>query len=194
LWHDFEFDEKFLAGLAEIDAAYAQKVRQAGCPHCEGPLDRADYRRKPRGDLGEAEQAYAWRLSLCCRRDGCRRRATPPSLRFLGRKVYVAVLVVVASAAGREMGLAERRDVKRVHDVPARTVHRWLGWWQTAFALSAFWTEAKALFATPVEVAQLPASLLERFAEAGTAALTRMLRFIAPVTTTSVQARIAMDA
>jgi hypothetical protein len=194
LWHDFEFEAKFLAALVEIDAEYARKVQQGGCGHCEGPLDRADYPRKPRGDLGEAAEAYARRASFCCRRDGCRRRATPPSLRFLGRKVYVAVVVVVASAAGRQMGLAGRRDVRRVHEVPVRTVRRWLGWWQTVFALGAFWTEAKAFFATPLDVAQLPASLLARFAEAGTAALMKMLQFIAPVTTGSVRARITMGA
>jgi len=34
-------------------------------------------------------------LSFCCALDGCRSRATPPSLRFLGRKVYLAAIVVL---------------------------------------------------------------------------------------------------
>jgi hypothetical protein len=29
--------------------------------------------------------------------DGCRSRTTPPSLRFLGRKVYLATIVVLVS-------------------------------------------------------------------------------------------------
>jgi hypothetical protein len=79
-----------------------------------------------------------------------------------------------------------------VHGVPARTVRRWLEWWQVVFALSAFWTEAKAFFATPVEVASLPASLLARFEGDRPQALEKLLRFVAPITTTSVKSRIAM--
>jgi hypothetical protein len=59
------------------------------------------------------------------------------------------------------------------------------------FALGAFWTEARAFFATPVPESALPASLLARFGD-GTAEMEKMLHFLAPVTTTSVRARIAM--
>jgi len=31
-------------------------------------------------------------LSFCCDRDGCRKRVTPPSVRFLGRKVYLGAV------------------------------------------------------------------------------------------------------
>lgn len=189
--HVPEFEAKFLAGLGEIDATYARKVREAGCEHCGGPLDRADYPRKPRGELGEAAGAFERRCSFCCRQDGCRKRATPASLRFLGRKVYVAVWVVVASVAGRSTTLTGRGRPRQVHGVPTRTVLRWLGWWQTVFALGAFWTEATAFFAMPVEVTGLPSSLLERFG-GGPAALEKMLRFTAPITTQSVRARITM--
>lgn len=190
--HVPDFDAKFLSALAEVDAQYAERVQDAGCPRCGGRLDRGDYPRKPRGDLGEAAGAYERRLSLCCRVDGCRRRATPPSLRFLGRKVYVAVLVVAASAAGRATALTGLGRARRVKGVPVRTVRRWLDWWQTVFALGAFFTEARAYFATPVEIAQLPASLLARFGGATTAALEKTLRFLAPITTASVRARMAM--
>jgi len=191
LCHVPESEAKFLAGLGEIDAAYARQVREAGCEHCGGALDRADYPCKPRGELGEAAGAYERRCSFCCREDGCRKRATPLSLRFLGRKVYVAVWVVVASVAGQSMKLTGRGRPRRVHGVPPRTVLRWLGWWQSVFALGPFWSEAKAFFATPVEIGRLPASLRERFG-CGAAGLEMMLRFTAPITTGSVRARIAM--
>jgi hypothetical protein len=188
-----ELEAKFLAALDEIDAAYAARVQAAGCL-CGGVLDRADYPRKPRGDLGNAAEAYAVRRSFCCRREGCRKRATPPSLRFLGRKVYIAVLVIVASASARAMSIAGRGSARRVEGVPVRTVRRWLSWWQTVFALSAFWSEARAFFATPVDVDALPVSLLSRFSGERPEALGKMLRFTAPITTTSVQVRIAMVA
>jgi hypothetical protein len=191
LSHVPEYDAKFLKALGAIDAEHAEQVQRAGCPQCGGALDRADYPRKPRGELGEAAAGYERRCSFCCRVDGCRKRATPASMRFLGRKVYVAVLVIIASAAGRSMRLRGGGRPAPVHGVPVRTVRRWLGWWQTVFALGAFWSEAKGLFATPVDVGELPASLLERFG-IGNVGLERLLRFVAPVTTQSVRTRIAM--
>ena len=190
--HGFRTDAKWFTRLAEIDAVSAKQVKAAGCGECGGPLDRADYDRKPRGDLGEAAGVYTRRTSFCCRRDGCRHRATPPSVRFLGRKVYVAVVVVVASIVGRERVLVGRGAPRQVEDVPVRTVRRWLGWWSVAFALTRFWSEAKGFFATPVDEAALPGSLLERFGAPSAPTLTRLLRLIAPVTTESVRAAIAM--
>lgn len=189
--HEMEFDEKLLAALGAVDAECAERIHEAGCSHCQGPVDRADYPRKPRGELGEAAGSYERRCSFCCRVDGCRKRATPPSLRFFGRKVYVAVLVVVASARARSMRLTGRGSPQQVRGVPRRTVRRWLDWWQTVFALGAFWLEAKGFFATPVDVEGLPASLLERFS-CGRVGLEKLLRFTAPITTTSVRTRIAM--
>ena len=190
--HGYEADAKLFASLAEIDGILAARVKGAGCGDCGGPLDRADYARKPRGDLGEAANEYTRRTSFCCRREGCRHRATPPSLRFLGRRVYVAVMVVVASVVGRDVELIGRGTPRRVEGVPVRTVRRWLDWWSIGFALSAFWKEAKGLFATPVDEGALPGSLLGRLGEPNATTLTRMLGLIAPITTTSVRARIVM--
>jgi hypothetical protein len=97
--------------------------------------------------------------------------------------------VVIASAIGRAAPLVSRGRVREVKGVPVRTVRRWLDWWQT-FALSSLWTEAKALFFAPVAVERLPASLLERIV--GEDTLRRTLALIAPITTTSVRARIEM--
>jgi hypothetical protein len=190
--NDWPLGTDFWQHLTKIDLAWAEQVRREGCGDCGGPLDRADYPRKPRGELGEAAAACTRRVSFCCRRDGCRHRATPPSVRFLGRKVYVGALVIVASIAGRAALGVGRRARRPIEGVPARTVRRWLGWWQTVFALGAFWLEARALFATPVAIADLPASLLGRFGRPGVEVLEKLLRFIAPVTTDSVRARISM--
>lgn len=189
--HIAEYDAKFLMALGAIDAEHAEQVHRAGCPQCGGALDRADYPRKPRGELGEAAGSYERRCSFCCRVVGCRKRATPASLRFFGRKVYIAAVVIVASAAGRSMRLGGRGRAAQVHGVPVRTVRRWLDWWQTVFALGSFWSEAKGFFARPVDVGELPASLLERFG-IGKVALEKLLRFTAPITTESVRTRIAM--
>src|SRR5262245_21501768 len=90
-------DREFFVQLEEMDAVIARSVAVARCRHCDGPLQRADYQRKPRGALvAGAGEAFTRRHSLCCGRRGCRRRALPPSVRFLGRHVYLEVVVVLA--------------------------------------------------------------------------------------------------
>ena len=47
-----------------------------------------------------------------------------------------------------------------------RTVMRWRRWWCEQFIATPFWRAACAGLMPPVHQAQLPASLLERFAGA----------------------------
>jgi hypothetical protein len=176
-------DVYFLSMLVELDERVTEQVRQAGCPHCGGRLDRADYVRKPRGG-GVAVGAEAWtkRFSLCCSREGCRRRSTPPTVRFLGRKVYVEVTVLLACLAATARDKA--RELAPPSAAPVRTVRRWLAWWRTVFVASKFWSDARARMLPPVAERLLPGSLLRRFT--ATSALMDLARFIAPVTTGSV--------
>ena len=89
---------EFFGLLVELDEAVTRRVAAERCPACKGPLHRGDYDRKPRGALiALAGEAFARRFSLCCGREGCRKRATPPSVRFLGRRVYLGAVVLVAS-------------------------------------------------------------------------------------------------
>ncbi|XXY46428.1 hypothetical protein WME91_41160 [Sorangium sp. So ce269] len=95
--------DKFFSCLQGIDQEIARQVARAGCPWCGGPLDRSDYDRKPRGDrfIAATVELPLRRISLCCRREGCRRRRTPPSVVFLGRRVYLGAVVIVASTMAR---------------------------------------------------------------------------------------------
>jgi hypothetical protein len=124
-----------------------------------GRLDRADYARKPRGGgVAPAVEAWSKRFSLCCAREGCRHRSTPPSVRFLGRRVYAEVVVLVACVRA----LARAADAAAVAPrVPRRTVGRWLSWWRTTFVTSALWLELRGRFVPPPDEARLPGSLLE---------------------------------
>ena len=99
------FDSRFHELLVEMDREIAEAERQRGCV-CGGPLHRADYLRQARG-LAPGVATAQTRFSFCCAREGCRRRATPPSLRFLGRRTYVATVVVLASAL--QQGVCARR-------------------------------------------------------------------------------------
>jgi hypothetical protein len=140
--------------------------------------------------IAEAGEAFFVRFSLCCGREGCRKRATPPSLRFLGRRVYLGAVVLLASSAAVVSRLL--RDVAVSTGVPVRTLRRWLGWWSAVFPLTATWVELRARFVPPAPPeAELPRSLLERLmlgppstSESGAVQLAA--RLLAPVTTQSV--------
>ena len=98
-WHQCYLAKKSVYELLEkCDAEWAEKCQQAGCLKCGGRLDRSDYRRKPRGGPEEAKKVETWRDSFCCDVEGCRKRHTPPSVRFLGRKVYWGVVAVLMAA------------------------------------------------------------------------------------------------
>jgi hypothetical protein len=72
--------------LEALDRAIARRVAASRCPACGGPLHADNYPRKPRGALIAPEgEAFVVRFGVSAGREGRRRRATPPSLRFLGR-------------------------------------------------------------------------------------------------------------
>jgi hypothetical protein len=181
-------DDKILQWLVDIDEGACARVAAAGCRWCGGPLHRSDYPRKPRGGLlAVAGEVFTRRLSLCCGWEGCRRRATPPSVRFLGRRVYVGVAVLAAGIAAQ--ALATAREVKRATGIPARTVERWRQWWHTRFASGRFFEAQRGIFVPPLVIADLPGSLVGRFADARrdpAAALVHTLGFLSPLTTATV--------
>jgi hypothetical protein len=174
-------DPAFFRFLTQIDAQFAAEARERRCPDCAGPLHVADFPRKPRGCPASVREEYSWRLSFTCGR--CDARTTPTSVRFLGRRVYVAVMLMLVSppagsAAGALAGLMA---------VPVRTVRRWRHWWQKDFQRTVFWRSVCERFAPPVPAEGLPQSLLARFQRpTGHERLIQLLRFISPLSTASV--------
>jgi len=183
--HALLSDSTFWTLLLRIDEDLAAETRSEGC-RCGGVLHRADYPRKPRGGPAGLGPEYRRRLSLCCAREGCRGRSTPPSVRFLGRRVYVGAVVVLASAL-RE-GITEKRaaHLRGLLGVSLRTLRRWRVWWRDTFVASSFWKGVRGRFLPPVEVSALPGSLLERFSgDDDRSRLIQSLTFVSPMTTTS---------
>ena len=175
-------DAKFHEQLLVFDRDLAGSARAARCRICGGALHSASYDRKPRGGPVGLGQEYAERFSFCCAVDGCRKRATPPSLRFLGRHVYLATVVTLISAL--MLGTTPSR-LARLSVVPGldrRTLARWRVWWRSTFTDSPFAPVAMAAVAPPIEVAALPVSLLERFAGDLEQRLLSLLRFLGPLT------------
>ena len=176
-------DVRLFELLERIDQDLARVVQGKGCGRCGGRLDRADYARKPRGMPAELGAEHAVRRSFCCAAEGCRRRNTPPSARFLGRRVYVgpAILGITALRAGAQRG--EVRALRAWLGVSGRTLARWRRWWRDVFAASVFWRHARGQLRTPVPARALPSALLRHLAGDLQTQLIATLRFLAPITT-----------
>jgi hypothetical protein len=175
-------DAKFHEQLLAFDRDIAASARAARCCLCGGALHSAPYDRKPRGVPAGVSGPFRQRFSFCCAVDGCRTRATPPSLRFLGRRVYLATVVTLISAL--MLGTTPSR-LARLSVVPGldrRTLARWRVWWRSTFTESPFAAVAMAAMVPPLDIASLPASLLERFAGDIREQLVPLLRFLRPLT------------
>jgi hypothetical protein len=184
MFDPFEMRREFFEGLTAIDKAIVERAAEEPCPDCGGPLHRGDYPRKPRGgQMATAAEGLVRRFSLCCGRDGCRHRATPPSVRFLGRRVYVGAVVIVASAVA--LTTMAVSAALRATGVPARTTRRWLRWWRGPFTTSAPFVELSARLVPAPERRRLPVSLLERLAGDRSVPVAKLLAWLAPITTTS---------
>lgn len=175
-------DAQFPRLLLRFDEDLAREVRQKRCPDCGGALHAASYPRKPRGMAARLSPEYCVRLSFCCAVEGCRHRATPPSLRFLGPKMYWAAVVVLVSAMRCGATPTRMRSLKSLVGVSRQTVLRWTVWWQQVLPDSPFWRAACGVFRLCVALRELPQSLLEQFAGTVQERLLALLRFLAPLT------------
>jgi hypothetical protein len=63
-----------------------------------------------------------------------------------------------------------------------RTLARWRAWWRSTFTDGPFAAVARAAVATPIDIAGLPASLLDRFAGDLEQRLLSLLGFLGPLT------------
>jgi hypothetical protein len=178
-----EDGRRFFRLLQEIDQDECRRVQALGCPDCGGPLDRNDHARKPRGLPFEHFDSDPRRLNLCCRH--CRAHNMPESVVYLGRRVYVGVVLALASILAS--GLTSRRlaRVQAYLGVSAQTVRRWRQWWQTSFVESRFWSQRRGLFLPTVDVLDLPNDLVGRFVRRPEISrLLAFLRFLSPLTIT----------
>jgi hypothetical protein len=177
---DLLADARFFSLLLDVDGDLAAQTRTARCA-CGGPLYVAHFARKPRGARGVLPPGFERRFSFCCGRDGCRRRATPPSVRFLGRKVYLAVTVVLVTALRHGPSPARLAALRQALGVEPATVARWRTWWREAFAPSPFGRSLRARLLAAFDPGRLPGSLLEAFAGSPLEQLVALLGMLAPI-------------
>jgi hypothetical protein len=177
-------DVRFHRILWQLDEQSAREVKSQGCHrgNCRGALHSARYLRKPRGIAGVLDGCECWRLSFCCAKDGCRGRTTPPSLRFLGPKVYLAGVITVITAMRCGASPARMQRLKALVGVSRQTVVRWQRWWREVLPQSVFWRAACGTFRSVIRISELPVSLLEQFSGGVEERLLRLLSFLAPLT------------
>jgi hypothetical protein len=177
-------DAKLYLLLLRFDEDLARETQRRRCQRCGGRLDQDHFPRKPRVPSGVAlPDGYDERFSYSCAVDGCRKRHTPPSTRFLGRRVYLGAVVVLATAMQQGPARWRASRLRELFGVSLQTLARWRAWWTEAFAESAFWKAARAAFSPPVAATAAPSALVERFAGAAHEQLAALLRFLAPLST-----------
>ena len=175
-------DTRFYDLLLGFDRQIADAAHADRCQRCGAALHWGSYERKPRGGPAGLGPEHLRRFSLCCAADGCRKRETPGSLRFLGRKVFFGAMVVLISAMQQGVTPVRAKQLQALIGVSRRTVSRWRDWWCTVFTESPFWRAHRGL-ASAAGTADLPASLLQSFDGAIERQLISLLRFLAPITT-----------
>jgi hypothetical protein len=176
-------DATLFEALIAIDQDLAAMAQAGGCRRCPGRLHHGDYPRKPRGGPATLPAAYDRRASFCCAR--CLKRLTPPSVRFLGRRVYLGAVVVLACVLRQGPTPTRVARLRDLLGVSADTLRRWHRWWRDAFVRTACWKAGRGRFTPAVDEADLPRDLLVRFAGEASTALICLLRFLSPLTTTS---------
>ena len=123
-------------------------------------------------------------MSFCCAVDGCRARATPPSVRFLGRKVYSGAVVILAAAMQHGPSKARVVQLEALLGIGRRTLVRWRRWWTEAFRTSRFWQDLRGRFVPGLDESALPLAMLEQLADAADGPVVALLRLLRPISTT----------
>jgi len=181
MYHSLLTDAKFHNGLFDLDRLITEQVRQAQCTLCFGNLNQANFPRKPRGVPEGTNPDYHIRFSLCCGTEGCRKRVTPPSMRFLSRKVYSSVVIFLIFL------FKPKTDESRIEKINAllgttlsvETLRRWRYFWTKEIPQTHTW---RRLALSHTLSQSLPVSLLAQFQQSLNQSLKMGLNLILPLT------------
>jgi hypothetical protein len=84
-------------------------------------------------------------------------------VRFLGRKVYLAAVIIVVSAMRHGPTPRRVRELSARFGADERTIARWQVFWRELFPQTHFWKVARARLEPVVKIVSLPYSLVDAF-------------------------------
>jgi hypothetical protein len=149
--------------LYQIDIDLADQKPKAGCPYCGGTLHYSNYQRKPRGGPDLPESLYK-RFSFCCSNEQCRRRTLPNSTRFMDRRVYFRVVILIVTALNQRTPQKYSKNMlSNMLGVNRKTISRWLTYFRETFPQSMIWKSARGLVSPVVSSQNLPGSLVDYY-------------------------------
>jgi hypothetical protein len=148
--------------LYTIDKNIAEQYRQMPCSYCGGALYFANYLRKPRGEPEGVSEKCFIRFSLCCGTEGCRHRVMPPSCRFMGRKIYwhVVILVILSDWHNKATNIFK---LSKLFGISRNTIGRWIVFYQDIFPSNPQWQLIRGQVAASIKSNELPANLVNYF-------------------------------
>jgi hypothetical protein len=181
MYHYLLTDARFHNSLFDLDRLIAEQVRRAQCPKCFGNLNQSNFPRKPRGVPEGTHPDYSIRFSYCCGVEGCRKRLTPPSMRFLSRKVYSSVVIILIFLLKPETDESRIEVLNRLlgTQLSVETLRRWRHFWTKDIPQTHTW---KRLPLHQILSQSLPVSLLSLFHKTGEQSLLMGLKLILPLT------------
>jgi len=150
--------------LYAIEASLAQECQGRGCPFCGSPLHHSDYMRKPRGGPDNLPEELMRRFSLCCSNRGCRRRVLPPSVLFMGRRVYWAnVILVLVTVCQNKPQEYSKAALMSKFGMCRATLNNWITWFRDFFPHTDEWRSIRGLVHSSVSDSCLPFRLMNHF-------------------------------
>lgn len=186
--HKFLCSSSFHTLLISIDRSLAEATRKKGCS-CGGRLEQSNYPRSPFGVPSQFRSNYEQRFSFCCHT--CRKRATPPSVRFFGRRWYPAPLLLLISILMGSINDRRLKQVKRYFGITVSesTWKRWRRWWREGFVETRFWKKARGSIPEYSEKGMpLPRHLLKTFRGLIDEKFIFLLQFLSPITAGNLRA------
>lgn len=181
MYHSLLTDARFHNSLFDLDRLIAEQVRQAKCRLCRGNLNQSHFPRKPRGVPEGTHPDYHIRFSLCCATEGCRKRFTPPSMRFLSRKIYSSVVIFLIFVLKPETDESRIEKINTLlgTTLSVETLRRWRHFWTKDVPQTHTW---KRLALSHTLSQSLPVSLLTQFQQTLNQPLKMGLKLILPLT------------
>jgi hypothetical protein len=102
-------------------------------------------------------------------------------VRFLGRRVYLGVMVVLVTAMRQGPTPKGSALLQKRFGADRRTIARWQTWWRDAFPRTKFWKVARARCIARAVPAEFPRTIVERFRAESGERIAALLRFLSPM-------------